>query len=274
MSSELNDIMPKLRNILDKNDNVLLAYLFGSRARGKASPISDYDIAILLKDRSLHSLANILFSISEALKINEDKIDILDLAEAPLYIKARVLAQGVKIIDKGYEDSLRLEVNLKYPEIAHLNRKIIRAWLKNPNSIDIEVIKDRLDYITQLNKHLKTFLEKHSLKDLSNFETWHALKSMVQDSTQAIINICAHIFSSKNLGIAESYRQYIEELTKHGLMERNIAEKLKIAIAIRNRLIYRYLTVKPEELWDFTNKLTKHIIPKFREWTLKIMRET
>lgn len=263
----------RLRQALQEEENVLLAYLFGSRVRGRPSPISDYDLAVLLKDSDLHAFAKVLSAVSEALGVNEDKVDILDLARAPIHLKAKVLTEGVKIIDRGYEDALRLEVNIKYPEATYQTGILLKKWLNDPDGLDLRLIKDRLDYLSQLNDSLKTFFERHKPEDVStDFEAWHALKSMIQDSVQAIIDVCAHIFSSKNLGVAESYRQYVENLAEHKHMDEDLAEKLKLAIAIRNRLIHRYLSVKPQELWDSATKLSEDIIPKFKEWALRSIR--
>lgn len=262
-----------MKRALEEDEDVLLAYLFGSRVRGKPSPMSDYDLAVLLKDSSLQAFAEVLSAASEALGVNEDKIDILDLARAPIHLKAKVLSEGLKIVDRGYEDALRLEVNIKHPEAAYQTNILLKKWLDDPDGLDLRVVKERLDYLSQLNDSLKTFFERRKPEDVStDFEAWHALKSMVQDCVQAIVDICTHVFSSKNLGIAESYRQYIEKLAEHKHMDDDLAEKLKLAIAVRNRLIHRYLTVKPQELWDFAAKLSATIIPEFKEWALRSIR--
>jgi predicted nucleotidyltransferase len=49
-----------VKEVLDKYENVLLAYLSGSIARSTAQSISDVDVAILLKDNSLEKQADIL----------------------------------------------------------------------------------------------------------------------------------------------------------------------------------------------------------------------
>jgi predicted nucleotidyltransferase len=81
------ELIDKLKDALEKDENVLLAYLFGSRATGEASPISDFDVAVLLKDNSLVGMGRLLFSVSKALGVNEDAVDILDLSKAPLRLK-------------------------------------------------------------------------------------------------------------------------------------------------------------------------------------------
>ncbi|MEM3109450.1 MAG: HepT-like ribonuclease domain-containing protein [Candidatus Bathyarchaeia archaeon] len=238
-----------VKHALEEDENILLAYLFGSRARGGASPISDYDLAVLLRDNSLSAFAKVLFAASKALKVSEDKLDILDLTRAPLHLKAKVLAEGIKVVDRGYGDALLLEVNVKYPEVAQQTNILLKNWLEDPNGLDLKVIKDRLDHLSQLSDNIGAFLERHRPGDLlKEFEAWYALKGMVQDSIQAIIDVCAHVFTSKNLGVAESYRQYVEKLAEHGHMDGELAEGLKLAIALRNRLIHRYLIVESREL--------------------------
>jgi predicted nucleotidyltransferase len=116
-------LIDRLRDALEKEENVLLAYLFGSRAAGKASSVSDFDLAVLLKDNSLVGIGCVLFSASKALGVNEDAVDILDLSKAPLRLKVKVLKEGVKLVDRGYEEAVIQDVNKNFPEIALEIRK-------------------------------------------------------------------------------------------------------------------------------------------------------
>lgn len=52
----VEDIVRELREVLKGDENVLLAYLFGSRAKGARSLISDYDLAVLLRINDLKGL--------------------------------------------------------------------------------------------------------------------------------------------------------------------------------------------------------------------------
>ncbi len=273
---ELNitkEVIAKLKESFKDEENVLLAYLFGSRAKSKGSFVSDYDIAVLLRRRGLRELGEVVFMSSKALGVNEDLIDVLDLAEAPLHLKAKVLTEGIKLIDRGYEKALKLEVNIKYPEIAPQMKGLLRHWAENPYEVDLKLVKDRLDYLLHTSSHIKSFLERHERNALlEDFEAWHALKSMVQDSIQYMIDVCAHVFSSKDLGIASSYREYVEKLAGRGYMDAVLAEDLKVAIMIRNRLIHRYLMVKLEELWDFAFKLTSELVQRFKKWALDVVK--
>jgi uncharacterized protein YutE (UPF0331/DUF86 family)/predicted nucleotidyltransferase len=266
------ELIDKLKDALEKDENVLLAYLFGSRATGKASPISDFDVAVLLKDNSLAGMGRLLFSVSKALGVNEDAVDILDLSKAPLRLKARVLKEGVKLVDRGYEEAIIREVNKNFPEMALEIQKELHWWMDNRGGIDVELIKELLDHLAQVHGHLGSFLSKRRIEELSsNAEAWYALKGMVQDIAQVMIDICAHIASAKQLGVVSAYREYVEKLVEHGLMEPTLGEKVKTMIVLRNRLIHRYLTVEQEELWNWAVKLSSEIVPKFKEWVLKVI---
>jgi uncharacterized protein YutE (UPF0331/DUF86 family) len=54
-------------------------------------------------------------------------------------------------------------------------------------------------------------------------------------------------------------------------MEPTLGERIKTMIILRNRLIDRYLTVEPEELWSWSMKLSSEIVPEFKEWVLKVV---
>jgi len=266
------ELIDRLRDALEKDENILLAYLFGSRATGKASSISDFDVAVLLKDNSLTGIGRVLFSVSKSLGVNEDAVDILDLSKAPLRLKVKVLKEGVKLVDRGYEEAIIQEVNKNFPEIALEIQKELHWWISNPRGIDVELIKEFLDYLAQVHRHLESFLNKRRIEELSsNAEAWYALKSMVQDIIQVMIDICAHIVGAKQLGVVSAYREYIEKLVGYGLMKPALGERIKTMIILRNRLIHRYLTVKPEELWSWTMKISSEIIPEFEEWVLEII---
>lgn len=90
-----------------RKHGVLLAYLFGSRARGTADEESDYDIAVLFSndETSIIEEVNLALELSRALNEPANKIDVLSLNKADLTIKARVLREGIPIYcsDEGFK---------------------------------------------------------------------------------------------------------------------------------------------------------------------------
>ena len=88
---------------------VLLAYLFGSRANGRAGPRSDYDIAILFAravpadDRYL--LQHLLVELLHA------QIDLVDLSQAPIELAYNVIAARHPIYEKDRATRVEFEAN-------------------------------------------------------------------------------------------------------------------------------------------------------------------
>ena len=89
-----------------KRYRLSLIYLFGSKARGRDTLLSDTDIAILLendKEINLRKLIlDLIFEFSYA--FNSDKIDLLILNNAGLDIQYNVVSEG-KILYQLTEDT-------------------------------------------------------------------------------------------------------------------------------------------------------------------------
>jgi len=90
---------------------VLLAYIFGSRARGNAREDSDYDVAVLFSndDASIIDEINLAVELADALNEPVEKIDVVSLNRADLLIKARVLKEGIPIYYVNEEFKRRWE---------------------------------------------------------------------------------------------------------------------------------------------------------------------
>jgi len=76
-----------------QEDEVLLAYLFGSRVAGKTGDLSDYDIAVLLRARQPQSFRYELAS-SLAQLLDADRVDLVILNDTSIELRYNVIATG------------------------------------------------------------------------------------------------------------------------------------------------------------------------------------
>lgn len=79
-------------------DSVMLAYLFGSQARGQGGPLSDVDVAVLLadtldEDAVFDMRLEIIGGLMDIFHTND--VDVVVLNQAPLALRFRVLRDGV-----------------------------------------------------------------------------------------------------------------------------------------------------------------------------------
>ena len=88
-----------METYLRSRKDVQFAYLFGSYAKGKITPLSDVDIAVYLSGSNFsQKRLEILGGLIEVLKT--DEIDLVILNTAPLPLKIRILRNRKLLVDR------------------------------------------------------------------------------------------------------------------------------------------------------------------------------
>lgn len=93
----------KLKDIFKDYPYIASAYLFGSQASGKIGPMSDVDIAVLLKDNApkgrelIHKMDYLAYKTQEAFQVKE--VDLIELNRQGLIFVHNVLKTGKLIYD-------------------------------------------------------------------------------------------------------------------------------------------------------------------------------
>jgi len=106
-SPEADGVIEKLKRVLE--GKVVLAYLYGGRAKGYALK-GDYDIAVLLKGPcDLYEIGEIAVEIAEALGAREEEVDVVCLDALPPEHVLEAL-EGLPIVD---EPRLAFELKVK-----------------------------------------------------------------------------------------------------------------------------------------------------------------
>src|SRR4030042_1799858 len=89
-NAKFKDLTP----ILEKDKRVKFAYLFGSRARGQAGPLSDTDIAVYL-DRRIKQGDYRLKLMEKLTKfLKNDNLDLVILNQAPPLLRHEIVKYG------------------------------------------------------------------------------------------------------------------------------------------------------------------------------------
>lgn len=104
-----------LRTYFQTRPEVHIAYLFGSQATGKTTPLSDVDIAVLVDLSVLSSStpygykAEIAADLIKVLKTNQ--VDLVLLNEAPPFLLHRILKSGRCLCARDRQTRLRFETD-------------------------------------------------------------------------------------------------------------------------------------------------------------------
>ncbi len=128
LPTNIEDLLPRAIEYLQKREDVEFAYFFGSIGKGNRLPLSDVDIAIYLKDLSLvhEKRMEILGNLINLLET--DEIDLVVLNEAPLTLKMKVLESKTVVVDHSPPLRHRFEslVMREYFDFSVVERAILK----------------------------------------------------------------------------------------------------------------------------------------------------
>ena len=105
-SQRLAEISKSVHEALNEVEDIILVYVFGSTAKQKEHPLSDIDIAILLKEPSIDKTMKIHSILTRQLG---EKVDTLLLNLAPPILKYQVIKNGIRILSKDEKARISFE---------------------------------------------------------------------------------------------------------------------------------------------------------------------
>ena len=107
-----NQLIESIVRVLEPRDEILEAYLFGSRARGASGPLADVDVAVFLDRTDAGAypfgypaeLATVLMR-----ELRTNAIDVVVLNGAPPLLYHRVLRDGVRLFSRNLQETTTRE---------------------------------------------------------------------------------------------------------------------------------------------------------------------
>ena len=269
-------LINKMKYTLNNIEGLEFVALIGSLAE-RGETYHDLDIAIKTDKRNKYPiLCKVIQDLSRELSIKEEQIDVIDLDRADLELKKEVITKGQILLDRiGYKEKLIEELNAKYAEYNEFQKICINEWINSadPSTIDVNIIKRRMDFI----KSETAFLKENILdKSIEEVEKSPILKRLIERSfhliLEAILDICRHIVSSMGWGPALSYSEFVELCHEHNVIDKKLKEEIIREIRLRNIIIHRYLEIDYRKLYEESEKL-EGIVKEFERQILSFIRK-
>jgi predicted nucleotidyltransferase len=120
------DLERTVRAVVEKAPgDVVAVYLYGSRARGDASPASDVDLGVLLRAAPRPSLGGLARDLeAEVERAVALPVEAVVMNTAPADLVHRILRDGILLLDRDRAARLRFEVQSRneYFDLAPLRR--------------------------------------------------------------------------------------------------------------------------------------------------------
>lgn len=120
-----DELREQLGALLGRQKDVVVAYLFGSLARGTAGALSDVDVAVLLVDGASPDRQLELIDLVASV-LGSERSDVLLLNKAPVAVAYRVLRDGVVLCSRDEPARIRHWVGVvdRYLDMAPMRRAL------------------------------------------------------------------------------------------------------------------------------------------------------
>ncbi len=110
-----------------RRPEVLVAYLFGSQARGRPSPISDVDVAVLLSEVvPRQSYLDYRIALMQELTriFRSDEVQVVIVNQAPPLLAYKVIVEGESLLcrDELARLRFRIDATRRYLDTKHLRQ--------------------------------------------------------------------------------------------------------------------------------------------------------
>ena len=107
----MDALIAKIEQVLAGETDVVLAYLFGSRATGLFTSFSDVDVGVILKDGTTGYYLDRERELSVALmlKLGMDPVDVTILNAAGPELRYKVISDGKPIFCREEKERVRFE---------------------------------------------------------------------------------------------------------------------------------------------------------------------
>jgi len=137
---EGEELVEVLRSYFASQADVVAAYLFGSRATGKARPQSDVDMAVLLSEEDgLARFDRRLRLIDEVSDICGGEADVIVLNDAPPLLQYQVLKHGRLLFERDRAARVEFEVRAGevYADLKPMRRFFQRALFQEIKGVGL-----------------------------------------------------------------------------------------------------------------------------------------
>lgn len=124
-----NNLDEAIGAVFVQHAEVDVGYLFGSACTGRRGPLSDIDVAVLLRDASLRP--SIEGEIQDALcrALHTDRVDLVSLSDAPSSLAYRVIREGRCIYcnDAKSRESFETDTVMRYLDFKPVRERAFRV---------------------------------------------------------------------------------------------------------------------------------------------------
>lgn len=266
-------LIQKLKEYFEKRDDVLMAFLFGSQAKGYARRTSDWDIAVYLKKENRAKEQGMWSDIENVVGA---EVDFVVLNRAPATLTWSVLRAGIPLAIKNRWKYLSVLISASHEANAwyHTAKKYHQIFERSASLTreDEARLTRTVQFLEEECKDYKKFQQltwreyEHDRAKKREVERW------AEQIINAIIDSAEIILASERKVIPETYRMIVQTLGSIPPFDKDsICEKIAPWVELRNILAHEYLEYRWKEL-DLFIKETEPLVGSFIDFVKKFIK--
>lgn len=250
----------RLKEYFSQRNDIVLAFLFGSQAKGLTRPSSDWDIAIYLSPRQWGELETKYAYAGESViradvnRIVSSDADVVILNRARPSLVFSVLNSGISLANKDMRLYLTLLSRTHYDAVDYWNFvQDYRTLYERATSLTPEARALLLEQLTFLENELadaekfsmltrKEYLEKRDTR--RNAERW------IENCVMSALDIAKIILASEKRDVPQTYKDMLHEFGEL-FVTREFADQFSEYASLRNILAHEYLDLRWERIVAF-----------------------
>lgn len=270
-----------LKEYFEKTPEVLMAFVFGSRAKGIAMQVSDWDIGVYFKPKEYLELETekdyprenkIWSNVIDILET--DNVDFVVLNRARPSLVYNVLRVGNPLVIKDKKLYLALLCKVSYEAMDWWQTVSDYCRISEKSkSLSREAKTSILEHLKFLEKEfkeiaeIKKFTQEDYLKD--SFKR-KIIEKWAENLVMAAIDIAKIVLASEKREIPQSYKGILKVFTVL-YIDSSVADRFSEFAKLRNIVAHEYLDIRWKRIENFVKEAGK-LYPKFVEKTKKLVR--
>lgn len=248
-----NALVAELTDYFETRDDVVMAFLFGSRAKETQTDESDVDVAVYFQPAALEIEADTEYPGERAVwrrveEIAGAEVDLVVLNRSPSALAASVFFDGIPIVvnDRALYWRYFLTVTNEAEEFDRFAQDFaqVKARSRSLSPTDRTRLLRSLDFLEEELADIGEFQDtgrQDYVRDRSfrrNVERW------VENLVNATIDISKTILASKRGRMPRTYRETVEALGAVDGFDPKVCDELAEFTRLRNMLAHEYLDLR------------------------------
>ena len=239
-----------LKDYFEKQPEVLIAFLFGSYAKGFAMEESDIDIAVYLKDKNGEDKIG-----SQINRILDKDVDLLVLNDAPATLVSNIFQTGIPLAikDKRLYWKIYLKASAEAEDFVNFLEDFWAIYKRSKSLIPVDKARllERVCFLLEELKEVGEF-RKLTFKEYKEEKSKRRIiERWVEVICNATLDIAKLILASEKKRMPKTYEQALYDFgILAGLSEKE-SEKFSKFANLRNLLAHEYLDILYSKIQTF-----------------------